>query len=301
MNKQTGTDKIVHIFLIPAAVYFLLDAPARLSSFLNLPGLVGPKNFLPVTFGLLAGPWSAAGMCLAAAASTLLTHGSPEEILAETAGILIMTVLPWHLWYRKADRPFCLKKLRDYRRFVLITMLLSVFAGIPAQILTGGHSWAETAVSYLLFTLLVGTPVLILTTSIFYIHPVCPEGREALPDISGVIMPDAKNIEEINEKIETLYITREMSPKQAFATQNCLEEFVLRIQKEAGNPPVEVQMIIRESVFMNISFTGTKFNPLRKRRNETDEDLFGLLLIRQHALRASYRFRGMTNILNIVI
>jgi hypothetical protein len=299
--KRIPEIHIVNSIVIPALVYFLLDAPARLSGFMNLPGFTGPKNFLPMTFGLLAGPWSAAGMCIGAAAATVLAGGTFGEMAAEAVGIAIMAVFSWILWYRKADRPFCLKKGREYLRFLGIAVVLSVLSGLPGQFLLGGRSFAETAFSYLAFTVFVGIPVLILTTSIFCLHPYCPAEKETPPDVAETIAPDAGRLEETNDRIGDFYTAHGLPLRQSLSTQNCLEEFVVRIQAGAENCPIDIRLYIRDAVALEIAYRGKKYNPLRREKNEKDEDLFALLLIRQHALRASYQYSGNVNSLHIVI
>ncbi|MCI2048986.1 MAG: hypothetical protein LKJ76_04610 [Lachnospiraceae bacterium] len=297
-TKQNGPVKFI---LLPAVLYFLLDTPARLSGFMNLPGFAGPKNFLPATLGLLLGPWSAAGMCLGAAASSLLAGDSLKDYSAEAFGIIVISVLFWILWYVRASRPFCLKKGRDYLRFTAIAALLSAVSGFPGQLLLGGVTWMETMFSYFSFTLFVGVPVLILVTSVFCLHPVCPAAKETEPDIEAVIGADASNLEETNEKIGDFYTAHRMPFRQSFATQNCLEEFVVRIQGGTGGAPVTVRMYIRDSVSLEIAYLADRYNPLQRQNGETEEDLLGLLLIRQHALRASYSHSGRENHLYIVI
>lgn len=289
------------LLLVPAGIYLLLDLPARFTGFIGLASFAGPKNFLPLLMGLLLGPWGVPGMCLGAAASALLAGSPMAELLSELAGIPILALGGWYLWYHKNGRPPRLKQGRDYGRFLAITAVLAPLSSLPALALLGAAAWAEMAAFCGLFTVLVGVPVLILASSILCILPVCPRGKTPAPDIDCQISSESGGLDAANEQIETFCQAHGFPMKKAMAVENCVEEFALRIQNADPEALIHARLYLSDSVSVFLSFSGARYNPLRKGQNEAAEDLWSLTLIRERALRASYQYSSGVNRLHIVI
>lgn len=287
--------------IISAAVYFILDIATRFNQFMGLSDFAGPKNFLPLTLGLLMGPWSAPGMCAGELISALAVGTPLPDAAAEAISIVIMTVGGWYLWYAGNRRPVYLKRKEDYIRFLLIAAVLSALCSVSAIPIMGMRAWREMAVCYFIFSVFIGVPVIILATSIFCIRSAGPKGYCAAPDVEAVIGPDANGLDELQEKIEELYLGRGFTMKHVFPVENCLEETIVRLQGGCDNGPVEISLFVMDSTSLFVSCSGRKFNPLLRQPGETEEDLLGLVMIKQRALRASYSYRGSCNYLHIVI
>lgn len=292
--------RLIYI-IAPGIIYFLLDIPIRMTGFANFGNLSGLKSFLPIVFGILFGPVSVPGMCLGAEAAALVAGSPVPESAAELLGILIMGCGSWFLWYLKNTEMVCLKKGTDYLRFTGIAVFLSAVSALPAFFMLGYSYWLVSALCSVSISIFVGIPVLILATSIFCIQPICPPWVDTTPDISCTIGADAAGLGEVCDRISDIYMEKKLPVKKAFRTQNCLEEFAVRIQAACGNCPVEFDLHVRDNVSMLISYTGERYNPLHSAEGEEREDLLGLVLIQQSALRASFYYSGRQNHLHIVI
>lgn len=300
MKHNDATRKITMI-LASAGIYLLFDMPARLTGFMGLESFAGPKNFLPLLLGLLLGKWSVPGMWLGVLLSASLCGSSIVEVLAELMSIPILALGGQFLWYAKNVQTPRLKHGKDYIRFLLSVAVLAPLSALPALALLGVPAGVEQAAFCGAFTILVGIPVLILITSILCILPMCPSGKPVIPDVDCRISSDSGGLIEANEQIETFCETHGIPMKKVLAVENIVEELVLRIQNANAGASIHVNLYISDNASLFLSFPGEHYNPLRKSPDEKWEDLWSLTLIRERALRASYRYVGRVNRLHIVI
>ena len=299
--KQEDTASKFTILLSSAGIYLLLDLPARLTGFMGLESFAGPKNFLPLLLGLLLGPWSVPGICLGMSGAAVLCGSPLIEVVSELLSIPILALGGWLLWYANNSRPPCLKQSGDYLRFITVTAILAPLSAIPALLLLGVSAWIELAVFCGAFTILVGVPVLILVTPILCILPICPTAKTLMPDIDCQISSCSSGLDTANEQIEAFCKAHLIPMKKALAVENCMEEFALRIGGGCAGAPIHASLYISDSASLFLSFPGVRYNPLRRLANEKTEDLWSLTLIRERALRASYRYVCGVNYLHIVI
>lgn len=287
--------------LFPMLLYLLLDLLTRMMGFTQLGSYLGIKNFLPIVLGLLFGPYASVGMCAGILLLFPFAGASLPELLTEVSNVTIMSCCAWLLWYMHDTRPVYLKTIRDYAKFFLIVLLLSPLTAMPSLCLIGLEGFFETALCYAIFSVFIGVPILILSTSILCVQPVFPKGKALEPDVACDIGQDFHNLCEVNDAIEAAGAAHGLPVKKLFLIENCVEETTTRIYGGCQNTVVNICLFVNDSVSLHISYAGERFNPLRRGKGETDMELLGLTLIRQTALRASYDYLSGINHLHIVI
>jgi hypothetical protein len=98
---------------------------------------------------------------------------------------------------------------------LLITALLSAINGCIGLAFAGNTlAFAEVAISYAAWSILVGMPVIILLTSIFAIIPECPEKCHSQPDIDVTIGNNMQEIVVANNMPEAIRLTKEADHHQ---------------------------------------------------------------------------------------
>ncbi len=293
--------KNLRILLESAGIYVLLDFPARLTEFLGVSSLTGPKNFLPLILGLLFGTYGVVGMCLGAIISAALCCSPYAEITCELLSIIIFALGGRMLWYAGTPKPLQLKCAHDYLRYLAITALLSPLAAMPVRLIMGASALLEVALSYFIYTVSVGIPAIIIISSILHIQPHAPKGKEMKPDIDCQIMPGRLNLKAKNEEIEFFCAAFGHQSKKSFDVESCLEELAIRIKAHSEDVPIEVRIYINDSISMHLDYKSKRYNPLLQTSGEASEELWGLALIRQRALRFSYQYIAGINQIQIVL
>lgn len=300
--KTNCLRKVLMSLLIMAGCYLLVDLPFQVTEMKLFTGVLGPKNCLPVLTCLLLGPFSAVGLCLGAVLSGLILRSDVLTIFLECLCVLAMGWGSRLLWYSgKGARPVKLKCWRDIGRLMCCAAIPALLcAAVGGLLLWRGSMFWQILISCLTWNFLLGVPVLILSVSILGTLPVCPAHCSNPPDLEETLPPGVESIELASDRLETLSSEGRLG-KKIFQVQNCIEELLLRILAAGTWEGFHLRVYADDSVCFHLSYAGVAYNPLRAGRRESKEDLIGLLLIRQRALRASYRYRSGINELHIVL
>ena len=284
------------LLALSAFSYALLHFAFDLGDFPLFTGSIGPKNFLPVTTGMILGPYGTAGVLIGAVVSGIVSGAGIFNLIAEAAGVAVMSGGGWLLWYSgKNRRATALKNTRDLLRFTVISLALSGVCGFIA-FLSGSGPWM-TFGSYMAWNLLLGIPVIIIITSIFCVKLVCPAWCPLKLDINERFVLEPGCISEIGEMIDELCFMKRLDRKRGFQMQSCIEECILLILPEPSCRNLQLTARISDSISITMRYDGKPCNPLRER---THEDQIGLMMIKQRALRARYSYTGGVNYLHIV-
>ena len=286
----------VILLAVSAFSYALLHFAFDLGDFLLFTGSIGPKNFLPLTMGMILGPFGTAGVLAGALASGVISGAGSYELIAEATSAAVMSGGGWLLWYAgKSGRAIALKNMRDLLRFTLISLALSGVGGFIAFL--AGSSYWMTFGSYMAWNLLLGIPVVMIMTSIFCVKSVYPPWRPLKLDINERFILAPGCIAEIGDIIDELCFAKKLERKRGFQMQSCIEECILLILSEPTCLNLLLTARINDSISITMQYNGKPCNPLRGR---THEDQIGLTLIKQRALRARHHYRGGENHLHIV-
>ncbi|MDR0948399.1 MAG: hypothetical protein LBM69_02630 [Lachnospiraceae bacterium] len=282
---------------ISAFSYVLMHFVFDLGDFPLFKGIIGPKNFLPVTMGMILGPFGALGMLVGALTVGIASGAGFAAVICESLGAVVMSAGGWFLWYaRKGTGGIALKKLRDLLRFTVISLVLSSICGFIAYVC--GLGFLMTFVSYLSWNLLMGIPVIMLMTSIFCVNVVYPPWHPVVLDINEVLPVETDSIAVIGDMIDEFCFTKKLDRKRGFQMQSCIEECFILIQAEPSCQSLRLTVRIGDSIAIGLQYTGKPCNPLHE---QVHEDQIGLTLIKQRALRARHRYFNKTNHLHIVL
>ncbi|MBR4371052.1 MAG: hypothetical protein IKS92_08400, partial [Victivallales bacterium] len=82
MNSFERHQRIL-LLLSTACVYFLADLPVQLTGFLQYNSVIGIKNFLPTTLGLLFGPYGVFGAVIGCTATAIILRTPISLMLLE--------------------------------------------------------------------------------------------------------------------------------------------------------------------------------------------------------------------------
>jgi hypothetical protein len=281
---------------VSAFCYVMIHFAFDFGDFLLFKGNIGPKNFLPITMGMISGPFGAAGVLIGAVGVGVLSGSGVSAVISETTGVLIMSGGGWLLWYAgKSAHGIALKTARDFLRFMTISLFLSGVCAAAAFL--SGAAPLPVFSSYMAWNMLLGIPVIALMTSIFYVNAVYPPWRSPQWDINEQFVLEPGCIAVISEKIDELCFAQKIDRKRGYQLQSCIEECILLILSEPTCRGLWLTVRISDSISIMMEYDGKPYNLLRAR---AQEDLIGLILIKQRALRVRYHYSGGFNRLHIV-
>ena len=286
-----------------ALFYVLFDLPFRMTGFLSLDGWAGPKNVLPLVAGLILGPAGAVGVTGSALILPLLIGaGIRASVLESLAAAAISFGFPFFWYALKGAREFRLKTPAEYLKYFLLLCIFSALGGGLAFLLTGYGFW-ETSLSFSAWGLLLGIPIIVLMMSMFGFRAECKEKFRILPDIHAVIENTPAGTGSINDLIYELICQKQINRKHYFNIMTCVEELLIRINANVDKvTAITVILYDGDAISVSISYGGNvKYNPLVIGKTENREDILGLMLLKQKALRASYSFRNKVNRVDIVV
>lgn len=296
--------------VVCTVIVFLLDLPFRTIGFLGLIPTAGPKNMLPLLFGLLFGPAgclaSGAGLMLSAAASSDFTLAAClEGMLA--IGVAWLCRLLWYLPVNAcAPR---IKKPRELVKFLAFALgsgcLLGGGLALSPATRYGFAPLAtglQVAGSTLAWSLLVGMPTLITATSVLAIEPVLPHLHrvQATPDLSFCLTRET-GLNDMGDAVEEFYRSRAIPPKRGYALMACVEEVaVLLLGRLHEGGVLSIDLCAGDNIILCFACGGPRYNPLVMRKAD-DPDLLGILLVREMAIITRYtRLRGVNHIKIVV-
>ncbi|MDR0949480.1 MAG: hypothetical protein LBM69_08215 [Lachnospiraceae bacterium] len=320
MKNSETFRKSLGMLIISACSYILMHFMFDLGDFPLFKGIIGPKNFLPLTMGMIWGPFGAVGMLVGSGAVGILSKADVAVVIYESIAALIMSAGGWLLWYmkgfdrclglirssqkraksrfqpRKSTGGLALKTARDLFRYTVISIFLSAVCGFIAYL--SGFGFLTIFVSYMAWNLLMGIPVIMLMTSIFCVNVVYPSWHPVLFDIHERLPIETQSITVIGDIIDELCFDKRLDRKRGFQLQSCIEECFVLIGSEPSCQTLQLTVRINDSISMSMQYDGKPCNPLRER---VYEDQIGLMLIKQRALRANHRYYGRKNHLHIVL
>jgi hypothetical protein len=298
--KRISLQHAFVLILVSLAAYLFLDLPVRVTGVLA-GGVIGIKSFLPSALGLVFGWCGVLGCVLGALLASLMTSAPVSDLAVECGIVLISGLSMWLLWHLgAADRRVHLKQGRDYLRYILLSALAAAGCGLLGLAVPSAGSFTDVFTAVFVLNLMVGIPVIILLTSTVCTLPVRPFWSHQEPDLAGRIEPDPASLEAFNEQLEDYSQAQGISRKTIFGIQNCVEEVMMRIGTEAG-VPVDVRLYYDDSFSLWLEYGGSRRNPFSAEKGEQAEDLLGLQLIKQRALRASHYYQKGVNHVHIVI
>ena len=117
----------------------------------------------------------------------------------------------------------------------------------------------------------------------------------------AMLTSDAESLEQFNEQLEDYATSLNISRKQLFALQNCLEELYIRICKAIPDVRITIQVTYDDTFSIQLSYAQRPYNPLLIGKEEDEMDIASLKLIKHRALRASYKYKYAENLVHIVI
>jgi hypothetical protein len=294
-NIYTFRRSIV-MLIISSFSYVLMHFIFDLGSFPLFKGIIGPKNFLPVSMGMILGPFGSFGMVAGALAGGVLSKASIAAIIAESAGAVIMSGGGWLLWYaRKGTGGIVLKRVRDLVRFTVISVILSCVCGFIAYLY--GLGFIKTFASYLAWNLLMGIPIIMLMTSVICVNVVYPSWHRVIFDINILLPLETSSIAIIREKIDELCENGKLDRTRGYQMYNSIEECFSLILSEPSCRELRLVVKVSDSISIVMQYDGKVCNPLKKR---VYEDTLGRELIRNRDLRVRHRYTGKKNHLHIV-
>ena len=117
----------------------------------------------------------------------------------------------------------------------------------------------------------------------------------------SIVTPSPDSLERFNEQLDDYATSQNVSRKQLFALQNCLEELYIRICKAIPNVRITIKVSYDDTFSIRLSYEERRYNPLLIGKDEDEMDIVSLKLIKHRALRASYRYKYNENLVHIVI
>ena len=117
----------------------------------------------------------------------------------------------------------------------------------------------------------------------------------------SIVTSAPESLERFNERLEDYATSQEVSRKQLFALQNCLEELYIRICKAIPNTKITIKVSYDDTFSIRLSYEQQPYNPLLIGKDEDEMDIASLKLIKHRALRASYKYKYEENIVHIVM
>lgn len=306
-----------------ALAMLLFDLPFRKIALLGLAPVAGPKNMLPVLFGLLYGPAGALGSALGVLLSALVRLRMTADCAAEAVGALAAGCIVWAIWYRLPGlrRPSC-KTAREMAGVLFCIAAASVATGVcmlavPEKTL-GVRACAlalEMGMSTAAWSLLLGMPCLIMATSMFGIRPVAPDGwarqhrEDDKPDFERTVVNDPASIGELCSEVDLFSMTHGLPPKLAYAVMSCVEEMsCLILEHLPAGGSVQVMLTKGDSMLLLLRYAGEKYNPMaghiRPQELTADAEcwsILGTLIVREMAVHIRHGYAQGVNEVKIII
>lgn len=303
-----------------ALLTLLCDLPFRLIALLGLIPAAGPKNMLPVLFGMIFGPAGAVGSGLGMLVAGALAREGMLEILTETAAAMLAGMAAYAVWYLLPQRTRVRCKTGRDVLSVLLCIAAAALAAAAVVAIVPGMLWETAAAvraaqiggSTAAWSILLGIPCLITATSMFGIIPSAPGwwlGRHPdcdAVDLEQTVVNTPESIAAMSDAIDMLALTRGIDPKQSYAMMGCVEELnCLILQHLPEDGVIRIQLTVSDSLVMRMHYAGERYNPLAIRLQPggalANMDSMGILLVREMAVYAKHSFHRGENEIRIIV
>ncbi len=320
MSKSWDLRLTARTLIGTATVSVLCDLPFRIIGLLGLIPAAGPKNTLPMLFGLLFGPLGAVGAAAGALISGVLRWQLGLDCLMEALMALLAGCAAYVLWYhlRVNSRPRC-KNAREAGCLLLCIVASSVICAVMAALAPAGV-WEGSALSRAVqvggstaaWSLLLGVPCLITATSMFGMTPPAPDAwlaqhpEDGRVDLERTIINTPECIAEMSDAIDMLALSRGLASKRGYEMMSCVEELnCLILAQLPENGKVQVRLNVGDSVVICMRYEGARYNPLAVRMQPggpmANMDTIGILLVREMAVYAHYEYARGVNEIRIIL
>lgn len=287
-----------------AIIYAGLDLIVQKMNFLEYESLVGLKNFLPVTTGLLWGIWGAAGCCLGCIFTSFIIDTPTNLLLAECFCNLFIGTGLWLIWHSTVKSHYVgFNKKRHFVIFLASLTGLSLIAAWLASIFSSEFDFIPVFISYTSMGIFVALPLIILFGSLLHVQAAIPSKYQFHPDCSGNITSDSQTLAIFNDQIEGAAAEKNIGIKRIFEVQSCIEEICIRILNELPETNINISIVFGNAISVRINYKGKPYNPFHMKASDDAFSMTGLKILRHRALRASVftsKKRNETNI-HIVI
>lgn len=294
MTRQKFSQRL-SLVLATACIYFIADYPVQLTDFLQYGPYIGIKNFLPVTLGLLFGPYGVLGALIGCMTTASILHTPILEILLEWLCIILPGLgmwFFWHLW--SASHKIHFKSPVNYFRYLGLLTALYIVCGALSYLLVEGGAFWEIMISHISLGFLVGIPVNILFNGVLCLIPILPPTNSFTPNTEQIKLPAD------DTAISSMFaFTNSYTRKNAIANerrqnlQSSLEEILQRIFKSRPTSDILLRLSDDGLFSVILEYDGPSVNPLILQEDEDEIDQAGLLLFMHRILHVGYhRFRG---------
>lgn len=320
MHRAIDTRQAARVLGGTALIAVLFDLPFRLIGLLGLIPAAGPKNMLPVLFGMLFGPIGAAGAGMGMLLVGAIAQEALRECAAEGIAAFLCGAAAYAVWYRLPMhiRVRC-KTGREAKAVLICVAAASVVAAL-AVVCVPGQLWqvapgmraVQLGGSTAVWSLLLGIPCLITATSMFGVIPAAPSSWLARQsdcdavDLEQTVHNTPESIAGMSDAIDMLALTRGLDMKQVYAMMGCVEELnCLILEQLPANEAVNIQLTASDSLLVRMRYAGARYNPLAI-RVEADNplanvDKLGILLVREMAVYAKHSYANGENRILIIV
>ena len=301
MNSFERHQRIL-LLLSTACVYFLADLPVQLTGFLQYNSVIGIKNFLPTTLGLLFGPYGVFGAVIGCTATAIILRTPISLMLLEWLCIILPGIGIWLLWHIGSSSPrIRFKRVSNYFRYIgILLVLYAICGGLSRFFIDGGAFW-EIMVSYVSLSVLVGIPVNILFNGVLCLDLVLPPTYYLANSADSVtIQANPSAIKDLLEFLDGISQEKLIATVKKVEYQNTLEEIFLRIIKAKATGGIHVQISLTNVMSAVFTYEGPAINPMLPRDDDDEIDKAGLAMFRHRTLHTNYLHRGGMNIIHFL-
>lgn len=301
MNSFERHQRIL-LLLSTACVYFLADLPVQLTGFLQYNSVIGIKNFLPTTLGLLFGPYGVFGAVIGCTATAIILRTPISLMLLEWLCIILPGIGIWLLWHIGSSSPrIRFKRVSNYFRYIgILLVLYAICGGLSRFFIEGGAFW-EIMVSYVSLSVLVGIPVNILFNGVLCLDLVLPPTYYLANSADSVtIQANPSAIKDLLEFLDGISQEKLIATVKKVEYQNTLEEIFLRIIKAKATGGIHVQISLTNVMSAVFTYEGPAINPMLPRDDDDEIDKAGLAMFRHRTLHTNYLHRGGMNIIHFL-
>lgn len=288
LSLISGLKKWGNLIIIIMVLYAVLDLIVQKMNFLQYESVIGLKNFLPVSAGLLWGVWGAIGTSLGCILSALILKTSLTYVCAECFCNLFIGVGIWIIWHRFVKSHYVgFNHKRHFVLYILSLAFLSLLSAYIVSFFLGQKEIMHIFASYTSMGIFVSLPIIILFSSLLHVQTVIPSKYKLMPDVNCSITSDSQSFIACNEQIEETAALKKIAISRVFELQNCIEELTIRVLKALPDTNMNVTIVYGSAISIRIVYDGNPYNPFKLGENEDELDIAGLKLLRHRALRAS--------------
>ena len=308
MIKLRLIRKNLRYIYISAIVYFCFDYFVQITGFLQCYSFVGLKSFLPMTLSLNFGLYGIIGELIAVIATRFILNTETVFFVLEIIIILVFGFGAWVLWHiQSRTHRIHFKYLANFVRYILLSFFLSLVCAFIGMRIVNSVAFEEILVWNVAMDLLVGIPVNIIYAGLMNLNPILPPitiNGKRIKEKNDVLYTVDNKIESfqiLNEKIEEVLTKDRVDMKKMFIVQNLIEEMYLRILKKFPNAIIDIKANNDVDFSIEFVYIGEKYNPFIMRKDEEEDAIAGLKIIKHRALLAFYSYIYGENRVHIVI